>query len=90
MSSLVTSFVGGGPDGGVTVGSLESGPLVGVVAVVPVGRPGRAGLDLASASAALFSTPTPMLLEELLEPQPAMRTAAASVARPRAVRERMA
>jgi hypothetical protein len=67
---------------------------VGVVAVevdgvAPVGVDAEL-VEVASASSALFSTPTPMLLEELLEPQPAMRIAAANAARPRVVRERTA
>jgi hypothetical protein len=47
------------------------------------------GLDFASASSALFSEPTPIVLLEPLEPHPAIRIAVASVARPGAVRERM-
>ena len=31
IRSFVTSFVGGGPEGGLTVGSIESGPLAGVL-----------------------------------------------------------
>ena len=87
MRSLLTSLVGGGPEGGVTVGGLESGPLVGVVGVVAgaVDPP----LELASFSADLFSSPTPIVLPlELLEPQPAMRMTIASAARPRVARER--
>src|SRR5277367_1566393 len=84
IRSLLTSLVGGGPEGGVTVGGLESGPVLGVV--------GAAAAPLvASFSAALFSSPTPMLLPlELLEPQPAMRIATASAARPRMARPSMA
>ncbi len=75
----MTSFVGGAPLGGVTVGSVESGPLVGVVPVVAV----EEVLDLAISVAALgFSWPTPIELLEPLEPQPATSTAVvASAAR---------
>ena len=40
MISLVTSLVGGGPLGGVTCGSLDSGPLVGVFAAAVLGPVG--------------------------------------------------
>ena len=65
ISSLVTSFVGAGPLGGVTCGSLDSGPLVGVfadaVVLVLVELVGGA-LLLASALSALFSLPTVIVL----------------------------
>ena len=59
--------------GGVTFGSVASGPLVGVFAtgVSPA---------LTSASSDLFSLPTPIVLLEPLPPQPAIRPAAASAA----------
>src|SRR5471030_189240 len=93
MSSLTISLVGAAPEGGVTVGSFESGPLAGVFTVA-VGGVADVGVEaealaVASASSALFSLPTPMVLLELLEPQPATRTAAESVARPTPARERM-
>ena len=81
IRSLLTSFVGAGPLGGVTFGSVASGPLVGVVAAA-------VSVLFASASSDLFSTPTPIPLSELLPPQPAIRPAAASTARPANVRER--
>src|SRR5436305_8940814 len=73
MRSLLTSLLGAAPDGGVTAGALESGPLVGVFAVVEV-----ALVDLRSALSALFSLPTAIVLLEPLEPQPATRAAAAA------------
>ena len=77
--------VGAAPDGGVTVGFLESGPLVGVFAVVEAGLP-----DFTSALSALFSLPTVIVLLEPLEPQPLMRAgAAASSARTEVRRRRL-
>jgi hypothetical protein len=55
---------------------------VGVVGVDVVGA-----VAFASAASDLLSLPTVIVLLELLEPQPAIRTAA-SVARPRPARER--
>jgi hypothetical protein len=81
---LVTSFVGAGPLGGVTVGSVDSGPLVGVltVAVAADVEVGVLEVAVASVESEVFSLPTPIVpLEELLEPQPAISTAAPSVAR---------
>src|SRR5436190_5445896 len=86
--SLTTSFVGGGPAGGVTCGSLESGPLVGVFAAV-VGV--EAVLDVLAGVVAvisllssLFSLPTVIVLEPP-DPQPAIAAApsAASAGSPR-------
>ena len=74
IRSLVSSLVGGGPFGGVTVGSFDSGPLVGVFAVVVVAVL-VVSPALMSASLALFSLPIVIVLEPL-EPQPAIRTAA--------------
>src|SRR5277367_5981138 len=94
MMSFTTSLLGAEPDGGVTVGSFDSGPLVGVFTVAV----GVAVLDVeevpvpvavASASSAVFSLPTVIVLPEPLEPQPAIRPAAASVARPSRERERI-
>src|ERR1700733_6116597 len=78
MISLVTSFVGAGPLGGVIVGSVASGPLVGVVPVV------GSLVFSTTAFAAVDSLPTPIVLEPL-EPQPAISAAApmVAVARPR-------
>src|SRR5271157_2631408 len=90
MISLTISLLGGGPEGGVTDGSLESGPVVGVFAVAVDDGLVDEELDVASASSALFSEPTSMLELDELEPQPAIRTPAASVARLRPARERMA
>ena len=45
--------------------------------------------DLASFSLAVFSLPMPIVLLELLEPHPAIMIVAASVARPRTMRERL-
>ena len=84
ISSLVTSFVGAGPEGGVTVGSFDSGPLAGVFTDAVVGEVEVVGVvevDVASVLSAVFSLPTPIVPEEPLEPQPAIRTAAPSVAR---------
>jgi hypothetical protein len=82
---LVTSFVGEGPEGGVTVGSFESGPLAGVftdAVVAEVEVVGVVEVEVASVLSALFSLPTPIVPdEEPEEPQPAIRTAAPSVAR---------
>src|SRR6202043_2988855 len=85
MISLVTSLVGGGPLGGVTCGSLDSGPLVGVfaAAVVLVLVELVVALLLAGASSALFSAPTLIVLELPEPPQPAIRAVAPSAARPR-------
>src|SRR5437588_848515 len=74
ITSLTTSLVGGGPLCLATAGSLESGPLVGVFAVVEV------VLALTSVLSAVFSLPTVIVLEEPLEPQPAITAAAASAA----------
>src|SRR5437660_9033266 len=88
MISLITRLLGAAPAGIETLGSLASGPLVGVfTAVVAVGVVADAVL-LASDSSALFSLPTVIVLLEPLEPHPAMSAAAASVARPRPARER--
>ena len=46
-----------------------------------VGVAGVLDVDFASASSALFSLPGTIVLVEPLEPQPAIRTAAPSVAR---------
>jgi len=86
IRSLVTSLVGAAPPGGVTFGSVASGPLVGVLAVVDVSPALPA---CASALSALFSFPIVIVLLEPLEPQPAISTAAASIARPRPARERV-
>jgi hypothetical protein len=48
MISLVTSLVGAGPEGGVTFGSFESGPLVGVLMLAAAVSSGASGV-LASA-----------------------------------------
>ena len=92
ISSLVSSLLGAGPEGGVTFGSLDSGPLVGVLAVAVlevlvllvllVGA-----LDLIRALSELFSLPTVMVLEPP-EPQPAITTAAPSATTARLARER--
>jgi hypothetical protein len=98
ISSFVSSFVGAGPEGGVTFGSLDSGPLVGVVAAsahgvgLPDGHFVLVGLDfspaLINALSALFSLPTVIVLEPP-EPQPAIRTVAPSAAAARPVRRMM-
>ena len=65
------------------VGSLESGPLVGVVAVVEEVLVAVVdGLALAIFSSVLFSLPTVIVLELPDPPQPAIRAAAPSAARP--------
>ena len=89
IRSLVTSFVGAGPAGTVTFGSLESGPLVGVFAAVAVlGELAELdSLDLMSALSAVFSLPTVIVLEPL-EPQPAIRIATPSAAAAAPRRER--
>ena len=86
MISLITSLLGGGPEGGVTVGSFDSGPLVGVGR----GRGFAEPLRFASASCGpvLLARRRSELLEPL-EPQPAMSATAASVARARTARERV-
>src|SRR5436190_24368873 len=83
MMSLTTSLVGGGPVGGVTFGSLESGPLAGVFAAV-VGVEALvdvlAGVvALTSLLSSLFWLPTVIVLEPP-EPQPAIAAAAPSAA----------
>src|ERR1700733_4241050 len=85
ISSLVSSFVGAGPDGGVTVGSFDRGPLVGVLPDAG----GVVGLvavllspALISELSAVFSLPTVIVLEPP-EPQPAITNAARSAAGPR-------
>jgi hypothetical protein len=84
MISLVTSVVGAAPLGTATVGLVASGPLVGVLAatvgvvgVVLVGvvSPLACGTELTS-----DSLPTPIELELLLDPQPAISAVVASVA----------
>src|SRR5271170_6505011 len=87
MISLVTVLLGGGPEGGVTFGSLESGPLVGVVAAAPVAPASPVAPDLASASADLLSSLIPIELELLEPPQPAIRIAAASAVSRGSVRD---
>src|SRR5579859_3922049 len=83
MRSLVSSFVGADPDGGVTAGSVDSGPLVGVVAAfASAGRPA-----VTSAWSALFSLPTVIVLEPL-EPHPAAIAVAPMQAVVRTARER--
>src|SRR6478672_358793 len=75
IRSFFSSFAGAGPLGGVTFGSVASGPLVGVfaAAVSPA---------LTSAWSDVFSLPTPIVpLELLLPPQPASSAAAASATR---------
>src|SRR5216110_50217 len=82
MMSLVTSFSGGLPEGGVTFGSVASGPLVGVFAVGFAPAVARA-LSLG------FSLPIVIvLLLLLLEPQPAISPVALSVASASTARER--
>src|SRR2546423_1437669 len=81
--SLTTSLVGGGPEGGVTLGSLESGPLVGVLAAV-VGveavEGGFAGVvAVMRALSSLFWLPTVIVFEPP-DPQPAITAAAPSAA----------
>src|ERR1700730_9592267 len=92
MMSLITREVGAAPEGTVTVGSLESGPLVGVFTPTVVGFVGveldADALLLANVSSALFSLPTVIVLLEPLEPQPAIRAAVASAARPGPAQER--
>jgi hypothetical protein len=63
---------------------LDSGPLAGVFTVAVAGDVEVVGVlevDVASALSVLFSLPTPIVPEEPLEPQPAIRTAEPSVAR---------
>ena len=63
-----------------TVGSFESGPLAGVLTdavAAAVEVVGVVEVEVASVLLALFSSPTPIVLEEPLEPQPAIRTASA-------------
>src|SRR5215472_5856018 len=86
MRFLITSLVGGAPAGGVTFGSFESGPLVGVVTVgvVAVGAPA-----LASAWSPLFSLPMVIVLLEPLEPHAASSAPVPSVASATAARARM-
>jgi hypothetical protein len=88
----VTSVLGGGPEGGFTVGSFESGPLVGVCTFVVVLLE-EVELEVAelveelsdlstaaiSAAACGFSLPgTIVLVEEPLAPQPVISTAPAT------------
>ena len=63
ISSLVSSFVGGGPVGGVTFGSFDSGPLVGVLAAAVVLRFAWFRRTLISELSALFSLPTVIVLD---------------------------
>src|SRR5580704_5517137 len=92
MRSLISSLLGAGPEGTVTFGSDERGPLVGVLAA----GVDSAGLDFAADGSvalikelsALFSAPSVIVLEPLLEPHPAIRAAAPSAARPAPKRER--
>src|SRR2546423_1328570 len=76
--SLTTSLVGGGPEGGVTLGSLESVPLVGVLAAV-VGVEAVedvfAGVVVVMrALSSLLSLPTVIVLEPP-DPQPPITAA---------------
>jgi hypothetical protein len=94
MISLITSFLGTGPVGTVTVGSVESGPLVGVVSadtagVVAVGVEAEP-VDFVTVSAAFVVPPEEVVPLELLEPQPTTRTPAASAAKAKPLREQMA
>ena len=80
--------------GGVTVGSLESGPLVGVVAAnahgvgVPDGH--LAGVVPVLDEAAVEELAVPAVdVVELFEPQPVISTAATRVTTPKPTRERM-
>jgi hypothetical protein len=92
---LDTSFVGSAPDGGVTVGSFERAPLVGVVAgaveagvdvEVPevVDSPATCGTELTS-----DSFPTVMVLVSP-EPQPMTTVATPRASRAEARRGRRA
>src|SRR5580704_983699 len=93
MISLVTSVVGAAPLGGVTLGSLDSAPVVGVLtvvvgvvgvlAVVGVVSPLTCGTELVS-----DSLPTVIPLPPL-EPQPAISAAvqSAGTTSPRRARE---
>ena len=81
IRSLTTSFVGAAPEGAVTFGSSESGPVVGVFAggVGVVELVDFDALACASALSALFSFPTVIVLEPL-EPHADRSAAAASPA----------
>src|SRR5437588_720018 len=82
--SLTTSLVGGGPEGGATLGSLESGPLVGVLAAVvgveAVEDVFAGVVAVMRALSSLFWLPTVIVLEPP-DPQPAITAAAPSAAR---------
>ena len=86
-SSFVSSFAGAGPEGGVTFGSFDSGPLVGVLAGVVGGGVEAVAFspEWISELSALFSLPTVIVLEPP-EPQPAIRAAAQRAPAARTVR----
>jgi hypothetical protein len=70
--------------GTLTVGFFESGPLAGVFTVAVDGEVEAAGVlevAVARAESAVFSLPTPIVLLEPLEPQPAIRIATPKAAR---------
>jgi hypothetical protein len=75
MMSLVTSVVGGGPDGTVTLGLVESGPLVGVLG----GGPSEPAADWVCVSVVADDSGLEEPLEEL-DPQPAMSAATPTTA----------
>ena len=85
IRSLMTSFFGGGPLGGVTTGFFDSGPLVGVFGSFELVSLGSFFVvDFSSALSALFSLPT-VIVEEPPEPQPASSAAASRPARGRTI-----
>ena len=90
--AVLLATLGAGVVGGVTVGSFDSGPLAGVFTDAVAGDVEVVGVlevAVASAESEVFSLPTPIVLDEPLEPQPAIRTAAPSAARATAGRGEM-